>query len=106
MILAAVGLLVNYEKIGEAFLFFPAMEKFNFAFIPLAEKTDGNFFAQNKSWGWPFAYWQEGKFEIKPLIFDLIFYIAVWLFVLFVIWFIGGIKRLQERRLKPPKFNF
>lgn len=100
------GLLVNYEKNDEAFLFFPAAKNPQLGFIPLEKTPESSLFNQQKSWGWPFAYWEQGQFNFKTLIFDLIFYGAIWLLILFIIWFVGGIRRMQKRRLKPPKFDF
>jgi len=101
------GLLLNYEKERGSFLkFFPVIEKPSLAQISLYKNKEKNHFYEKNFWGWPFAYWEKGQFNLKFLIFNLVFYLAVWLIILFVIWFIAGIKRIKERRIKPPKLGF
>jgi len=106
IILAIIGLLINYQKISDGFLgIFPKTENVGIAFITFSQNHDTKLFQEDKIWGWPFAYWENYQFNLKFLVFDLIFYTIVWLFIIFFIWFLVGMKKLKDRRLKPPKFD-
>lgn len=111
--LVFLGLLINYDKKDlTSNKLFPTIENPCFAFIPLYKKiaSENNnqnpFFGQNNFWGWPFTYWQNNKLIFKSLVYDLIFYIAIWLIIISILWFIVGVKKLEEKRFKPPKFKF
>lgn len=106
IIIAVFGLLLNYEKeesLNQSI--FPTINNPQLAFIALY-KNGQPLFQQSNSWGYPFSYWSKNEFNLNFLIFDLFFYCLIWLIILFIFWFIGGVKRLQERRIKPPKFKF
>ena len=106
VILAIVGLLINYEKISDGlFGIFPKTENAGIAFIIFSQNHDTKLFQGDKIWGWPFAYWENQQFNLKFLAFDLIFYIFIWLIIIFLIWFLAGMKKMKDRRLKPPKFD-
>lgn len=101
------GLLLNYEEKNGSFLkIFPQVKNPSLAYISFSKNQKGNFFQTERIWGWPFAYWQKNQFNFKSLFFNLIFYLIVWLIFLFIFWLIKGIKKLQERRLKPPPIKF
>ena len=106
VILSIVGLLINYEKISDGlFGIFPKTENLGVAFISFSQNHQAKIFQGDKTWGWPFAYWENHQFNFKFIAFDLIFYIIVWLIIIFLIWFLVGIKKMKDRRLKPPKFD-
>ncbi|MCX7778659.1 MAG: hypothetical protein N2259_00175 [Patescibacteria group bacterium] len=104
-VITIFGLLLNYEeKIDSRQIIFPSVSNLRLAFIALDRNSQLLF--QSNSWGYPFPYWSKNEFNLKFLFFDLIFYFSIWLIILFVIWLIGAFRRLQERRIKPPKFKF
>lgn len=105
--LVVFGLLINYEEeIGSFLKIFPNVKNPSLTFIPLYKNQEGNFFEKENFWGWPFAYWRKGQFNFKSLISNLVFYLILWGIFIFIFWFIRGIKKLQEKKLKPPKFRF
>lgn len=111
IVIVVCGLLINYRQTDEDVLIFPVMESPGLAFLSLTKEVVNNdnhqsLFGADKFWGWPFTYWHQGQFELKFLIFNFIFYIILWLLILSIIWFFIGIKKIRERKLKPPKFDF
>jgi len=106
IVLVLFSCLMNYKKISDGFLgIFPVSGKISVAFLSLSKNSEQNFFQSDKIWGWPFGYWENQQFDFKFLVFDLVFCIIVWLIIIFFIWFFVGMKKLKERRLKPPKFD-
>lgn len=111
IIIIVCGLLINYKQVDKEHLMFPTIESPGLAFLSLTKEiVDSNdrqsLFGADKFWGWPFAYWYDGHIDIKFLFFNFIFYIILWLFILLIIWFFLGIKKIRKRKLKPPKFDF
>lgn len=106
IILVILSLLANYQKISEGFLgIFPKTESMGIAFLSLDKNSEQKFFQSDKNWGWPLAYWENQQFNLKFLVFDLVFCVIIWLIIIFFLWFFVGMKKLKDRRLKPPKFD-
>jgi len=104
-IIIIFGLLLNYEEVDSSEKIFSTLSNPSLSFISLY-KNEISLFEKEISWGYPFPYWSKNKFNLKFLVFNLIFYLILWGIICFILWFIKGVKRMQERRLKPPKFRF
>jgi hypothetical protein len=105
-LLLLFGFLINYqEKNGYFLKIFPIVKNPSFAYFTFSKEIEKkDLFASENFWGWPFAYYEKKQFNLKAFFLNIIFYLLIWLFFLFVIWFIKGMRKIYQRRFRPPSY--